>query len=561
MHPLNIESVARQLAQAMAPALEHQILQPHAPGHGGVFSEQYGLPDPSHVGTAPLLMGAGLLYLARRQRPGLAPQAPDNVELLRRASLAIDFIQASLRPNGLVDLMNCNIASPPDTAFLLQMLCAILETGRRGPHADTAWDGLARRIEAVVHRAAPAIAEGGFHTPNHRWAIASALAQAQSLGAGDFRPAIARYQREGIDICDDGLFIERSAATYDTVNDRSLLLLAEHVGWRDAHAAAVRNLHFNLHLLHADATIETQLSSRQDFGTRVVPAGLVHCILQAHGQTPDPLLAAAAAHLWNHESHPSLTNAAWVLWALLKHGPLPPGETPLPADFSRCFPDAGLWRLRRGKLSASFFLHHVNLLKAIYGQASILALTIRQSYFGPAGDFIAQSLERDCDATILRYDGHRHPRRPGYENTLDQPVSWREWDALLEQRTVLRSPPAAMDLAVTETRDGLDLRLCSVDGMPQVLTQIAIDFPPGGVWMSESCALHPVADQVLFLRRGSGTMRYGSDAITLGPGADAHHTFAMRDATTAAGRVRVIIPLLTPLDHRLTLRFHHAFAH
>ena len=68
----------------------------------------------------------------------------------------------------------------------------------------------------------------------------------------------------------------------------------------------------------------------------------------------------------------------------------------------------------------------------------------------------------------------------------------------------------------------------------------------------------PQAGQVVFLRRRYGSMRYGNDVIRIGPGANAHHMWEMRDAETAPGHVRVLLTFRTPVDHAFTLQCYHS---
>ena len=85
------------------------------------------------------------------------------------------------------------------------------------------------------------------------------------------------------------------------------------------------------------------------------------------------------------------------------------------------------------------------------------------------------------------------------------------------------------------------------------MAQLALDFAPGGIWETADTAMQPWAGQVLFLKRGYGTMSYGNDVIRAGSGAFSHRTWQMRDAETAPEHVRVLLTFHTPVDHRLTL--------
>ena len=87
--------------------------------------------------------------------------------------------------------------------------------------------------------------------------------------------------------------------------------------------------------------------------------------------------------------------------------------------------------------------------------------------------------------------------------------------------------------------------------------QLALDFAPGEIWETEDTSLQPKAGQVLFLKRGYGTMRYGNDVIRVGPGAFSHRTWEMRHAEPAPDCVRVLLTFHTPVDHYFSLQVAH----
>ena len=115
-----------------------------------------------------------------------------------------------------------------------------------------------------------------------------------------------------------------------------------------------------------------------------------------------------------------------------------------------------------------------------------------------------------------------------------------------------------VDGGLDRSEEGLELCYQTLDNYPGVTAQLALDFAPGGIWETEDTAVQPQAGQVLFLKRGYGTMRYGNDVIRVGPGAFAHRTWEMRDAETAPDCVRVLLTFHTPVDHRFSLHVAHA---
>jgi hypothetical protein len=538
--PLSTESSLNLLAAYLPDVLARQVTDPDRPDVGAVISDDTGLADARR--TAELVTACAYLVVAR----------PDDEALLEPAIAGLRYLCAARRPSGMIDLHGCNYDSAPDTGFVVQHLCTAVELLQ-----SESWlaDDFFAAAEDFVRGAARGMSVGGFHTPNHRWVVASALAQVQTLWPeDDYTDVIDAYRAEGIDIDADGAFLERSPAVYDAVTNRSLLFLHEMLDWPEAADAAARNLALNLHLLHGNATIETGLSRRYDFGSRTVPVQLIHTYLMAHARQGNPLFLATARRLWAASDMP-FSGLLWVVYALMAYGEPVEDSVPLPESYSRWFPAVQIGRIRRGPLSVSVFGGQMRLLDAQFGGAYLASMTVQQSYFGPAGHFVVDDVQWGDGEIILRTTGDRHPRRPGYELPLGRPVAMEEWDASFDQRPQYRLPAAAATLTLREVADGFECHLVSEGSVPGVTSQIAFDFAPGGIWETASCALETRADQVLVLRDGLGAMRYGLDRITIGPGADAHRTWRLRDATSHAGLVRVIIPLLTPLDQRFSIRF------
>jgi hypothetical protein len=272
----------------------------------------------------------------------------------------------------------------------------------------------------------------------------------------------------------------------------------------------------------------------------------------------DPRFFRAAEFLWEKAVESGQGPGGWLCYPLLKYGDPPASETAvLPNDFARFFPHNGLWRVRRGLLSATFFREATRLLSLQYGKAELSAVKISQSYFG-VGRFVADSLEVVGNQAVFRSDGKSLPRRPGYDYPLGHPVPPEQWSEIRLTRAHRPLPPCVSTLTVEEVEGGFDCRYQTLDGEAGVPAQIAFDFPPGGVWETDDLCFKPEAGQVLFLKRGGGRMRYGEDVIALEPGADAHRTWTMRDTETAPGSVRVLFTFCTPVDHSFRIRTYQA---
>ncbi len=541
-HTLTLRNTVPYLKAAFDETLRDQIADPKNRWFGAVVRSGDGRPSP--WSTAGLIVAGAYLRIV-----GGDLDDPS----LDRLLWATEALLALQRPSGLIDLPTVNIDSAPDTGFTVQQLCTVLELGRDVQDPDGRWAELLDKLARFIHRAAAGMREGGFHTPNHRWVIASALAQAEALfpdlGIAD---AIDAYLAEGIDVDDEGFYIERSVGNYDAVNNRSWLLLADHHELFSALDAVRRNLALDLHLLHADGTAETGLSHRQDLGRREVPSNLIPCYLLYHRLRPTPTFARAAEWLWAQAPDPG--NLLWTCYALLKGGdPAAPNAT-LPTDFALHLPSNGIWRLRRGPLSVSAFRDATRLLSFGYGDAMLSGLRIDQTYFGgDCGHFVSDEMGVQGGQVVLQSEGCRRPRRPGYELPLGRPVPPGRWREALVERELRTLPPATATLTLEEIEGGVSLRYRNVEGLEGIAVQVVLDFEPGGIWETADTRLKPQPGQVLFLKKGWGEMRYGTDVIRVEGGAYAHSMWQMRESAPPGGAVRVLLTFETPVDHTFRL--------
>ena len=523
---------------------------------GAIERADWGLDDPG--ATCSLV---GLCLYTQAVVGGKPEQEAKRLDATERA---LTYLEGYQRQSGLTDLRDCNFDSSPDAGFILQAMCPAVAAARKHPLREAGggqpqrgtsdgWGEVLARTEAFLQRMVAGALTGGFHTPNHRWVMSAGLAQAEALFPDLFpqiKPVIERYLAEGFDLNTDGAWIERSAGVYDAICDKSMLILAAHGYIREAALdAACRNLTLNLHLFHADGTIETGLSRRQDFGTRSVPSPLIVPYLLANAYRPNPAFLAAAAFL--QERTP--TDGYGLTQFLLAHSEPEAAAPALPTSYLQHYPELRVVRLRRDGLSATAFSGTTRLLHLVAGNAELVSVKISQSYFG-VGRFVGDDLSVTEEAITLLSEGKLSPYRPGYELPLGRPVPYEQYSALRAERELRRVPDCTSTLEIREIDGGLELHYKALDSLDRVPAQIALDFAPGGIWETEDIALQPQPGQVLFLKRGTGRMRYGRDAIEISPGADGHRMWAMRDAEPAPGLVRVLLTFLTPAEHVLALR-------
>ncbi len=555
MRTLDRYHVLRELAAQVEKDSARQLLDAAHALNGAYISRDAALDNPGSAGTVRFMVACVALVIASG---ALAAQAlpSHNDNLLMRINQAADYLLRQQHNSGATASPNTAYESLPDTAFAVQLLCAVIEIANP-PQFVTLKEPLTK-IETFIRRAVSSLMAGCSQLPQHRWVIASALAQAGTLLRDlDVDSAIRACVREGYDNDEEGAFLNNGEdAAFAGAKVRSLLLLADHWG-SEADKAEIRavvtaHLNFNLRLLNPDLTIERYFSRQQEYGERVIPATLIAPFLHSSAISWSPGFARAAIALWEKMTALDSGNLFWVAYTLQKFGDraifgdnedvrADPLTRLLPEDYAIHFPLNRLWRIRRGRLSATVYGGTTRLMTVIFGEAELASLKINQR---ASGRFMGSSLTVQGDTAVLRAEIDR----PGHQAAPERSDAAR-------QRSHRAAPHATSELAITEVKDGFDLyyRLFTVSSRATI--QIAFDFPVGGVWETADAAFYPHSRQIINLRQGYGRMWYNEDAIEIRPAADAPLYWTVRDSEPVnEGYVRVLLTLLMQTDFGFSLR-------
>lgn len=521
--------------------LSQQVLDRSLPDFGGFVEE--GMAGGTGVGHVVPLGYAYLLEGSRHFRSS---------EVVERILLGAEFGRKARWASGRFDLITTNFDSAPDTGFLVQAMAPVVRAARQ--EGDDAGAGkIAEALGELIRTAALGMASGGFHTPNHRWVLVAALSQAQALFPDlDVMDTVEAYLAETIDINADGEYTERSTGVYNAVCNRSLRIAAEALDRPELLHPVRKNLDLSYHLLHADGTVVTSVSRRQDRGQRTVPVGLVDSYYAMARMESNGFYAAVADWLFDLQPgglpwtlHPFLEHPEWREDGLKRE--------PLPESYSKVYPVAGLWRVRRGRMSATTASGITAPFSLKHGEAALTAVKVCASYYGTA-QFVGEAFREADGGVRMTHPGRGwHYDSPGYFQPLGEPVDQAQWEEVRRRREFSAVPPLVMDLTVEEVEGGFDLRIVAggLDGVP---LQIACDFAPGGELDFESGAIQGVEGQTAFLKSGYATYHAGNDAISVGPGAYAHRMWHMRNSEPAPEAFRLLITLVTPVDRMLEVR-------
>ena len=480
-----------------------------------------------------------------------------SAELLERILMAAEFTRRHRQPSGCFDLLSTNFDSAPDAGFCLQAIAPVVFAARE--QADD--DGAAQIAEAlgeIIRAAVPGMIAGGFHTPNHRWVMSAAMAEAQvlfpDLGA---TATIEAYLNESIDINADGEYIERSTGVYNAIVNRSLIRAAAALDRPELLEPVRRNLDMSSHLLHADATVVTSISKRQDKGTRVVPTGLAdgyHALAHIDG---NGFYAAMADYLVDRGGSGLVCLPNFVMhpeWRTVTVE----RET-LSESYRRNYPTSGLWRVRRGQVSATAAIGMTTPFSVVCGKAELVAVKLCSTYFA-TGQFVGEDFDECGEGVKMLHKGRNgiYPEKEYMGGTywlpIDEKVDADNWREVRGRRDTYDLPPLEVELKIEEVKGGFDVHVETAGGLDGVPFQIECNFAPGGVFESDSVLLQGQAGQVVFLKSGYGVYRVGNDAIQVGPGEMRHAMWRMRNSEIDETALRVLIALMAPVRRTLQIR-------
>jgi hypothetical protein len=456
---------------------ERQCLAVADENHGA-YLDVNGVPIPGHGGTA--LLVAGLVF------EGVMREDFCEARTARLRAALRWFEEVALNENGRISSPDCNPDSGPDTAFVVQLWGALLDALGATGEASEGWAELFGQIRRLLRRMVRGLPGAGFHTPNHRWVMASALAWGvRETGDAALRRELDLYLAEGPDGDVEGFYPERSAGTYDAVSNRAFQLLDRWVGWAEGLGDVRRNLGLIDRLLNADGTVDTILSTRQDAAAAVVPDCLLDVLLRAVRTGGEPkdgeYLKRLFAIIWRAKPKLSVSAALWLAWELRGREPVEQPAPVRPVDGEWFVRGRSMWRARRGGWSFRAMTGHAYplVLRSPAGEEFRMALA--HAYMG-TGSFEGDRFLEDAEsAWALRHEARGVAFRPGYEMPLGVRVEPENYESRRGERPLRVFAPAASVLSWEWTETGANLCWASDYGAPGVYAQWVIDVKAGGL--------------------------------------------------------------------------------
>ena len=473
---------------------------------------------------------------------------------------AADFIARNQNDDGSFDYTVCNFHSAPDTAFCYHPMDKTYRLMKKfSDVVDTT--SLQEKYRSIMKKAAAAIRDGGFHTPNHRWAICAALFQAADLFAEDtefaqsLRERTKKYLNEGIDGNEDGEYAERSTGGYNCVVNDAMINIYEmtkdpvYLGYPE------RNLHMMQLYFDPDHTIFTQNSTRQDRGKKVWPDLYFHEYLymatQESVSDEHRQEFLKVAHQIIRDCIARGDDAPDCLYLLMLYEKMAEctlDDSSFIKEYRKLFKDSGVLRVAN-KNYAYTALKGKSAFLYVNVDGYEVCFKIGES-FCEVRNFIAQTLTQTEDGCELTAKAN-----VWYYEPWDEKLATSDWWQMDQKKRSLKIPRTlTTKVTIHEHEDGLEIGI-HTDGLEKLPLRLQLCIPPETVVRNDAFWLKTVAGQGMIVRSGEVELAFGEKILTFGP-CFGEHEFQghYSGEETNAGGYTIFCNALTPVDKTVFLR-------
>ena len=472
--------------------------------------------------------------------------------LLTSMLLGLDYVDSTQHENGLFDYITCNFFSAPDTAFCIGIILPAYQYLRKQSVLADGEEVLKNRLERIIHAGGRGLLEGGFHTPNHRWAIAGLLAQCGKLfGEDDLTQAAFAYLNEGIDCNDDGEYSEKSAGNYNGVNNQAMLLLSDALGDDSYEQHVIRNLRMMLTYWEPDDSIFTANSTRFDKDRLVYPDGYYFFYLYLGAKYHIPEFIAMANYIFEIIFEKNLLSPD-LLTRFMLHPKLIDYESGLcgtPTEYKALYSDSGIARVRRGNFCYTVMKDKSNFLYVHNGSIK-LAVKIGGSFCEHRA-FKAERLWEENGEFHL----HQTMRGWYYLPFPEKPATSDWWQMDNASRPKKWGPDMEIDVIVRDTEEGIDvdIRTSGVQGAPW---RVELAFAGIDRISNDHMTMPIHGDEVIVLKDDHFTVSNPNSTMQVGPCFGNHHFTEGKEDSEAktAGCATVYLTDYTEFRHVISIR-------
>ena len=455
-----------------------------------------------------------------------------NPQLISKIDLLVNFLAAAQTADGTVNIGN--LESPPDTAFLMEILCTVNVILLR--EKNPALDSIISRLKNIIIKAGDALSKGGVHTPNHRWVISAALSQINALYPDKkYTSRIAGWLDEGIYIDKDGHFPERSG-TYAMVETAAFISMARFLNKPALLEPVRKNLGMMYYYMEENGELVSNDSRRQDqYAARSAAIFYLQYRFMAIHDT-NPHFAAIAqkiesAILFNKEVLDK------SLFYFLENETIQQ-TLPVPAkledNYEKLFTSSHLLRIKRKDITISLFggidwpliiasgrSCSPNFFSYRKGKAILKYMRLSSGFFS-MGYFYSEGLKKEGHKYILHKKLDvpyyqplpKNKRNSNGDYLLSPSIDDRFWNKMdFKNRPVSNVKTMDTTITFTETNGTVELEF-DIKGLKNVPVTIELCFNDGGTLSGVATADKGAS----FLENAVGSYQFENDRISFGPG-------------------------------------------
>lgn len=471
----------------------------------------------------------------------------------------LDYVARVQHESGLFDYITCNFFSAPDTAFCIKKLLPVYQylkgrqEGKTGAEMTAGERDILEKMEAIIRRGAYGLLQGGFHTPNHRWAIASVLMSCSRLfDCEEMEQAAFTYLNEGIDCNEDGEFAEKSAGNYNRINNDAMILLSEATGDPSYERNAVRNLRMMLTYWEPDDSIFTANSTRFDRDRLIFPGDYYMEYLKMGIKYEIPEFLQMCNTIFEIVDRHGIDSPDFLIWFMLQpeyrriefdgsyHRP----------DFERFYAKSGIARGQQGRFTYTVMNGKSNFLYLHNGTMK-LEMKVAGSFCEHRA-FQSERMER-----VSRGEYHLSQTMRGwyYLPFAEKPPTSDWWKMDNASRDRKLGPDMQIDVWVKEVENGLDVRVktAGVEGAPW---RIELAFTGVNFLTNDYVDLPLTGSEVIVVKQGYTEVGNGRDTLVTGPCFGEHHFTEGKEDSEAKtpGAATLYLTAYTPFDREIQIR-------
>ncbi len=471
----------------------------------------------------------------------------------------LDYVTGVQHESGLFDYITCNFFSAPDTAFCIKKLLPLYQylKGRRDREAEPELteeeNCILGKVEQIVRQGAYGLLQGGFHTPNHRWAIASLLMSCSRLfDCKEMETAAFTYLNEGIDCNEDGEFAEKSAGNYNRVNNDAMILLSEATGDPSYEQNAVRNLRMMLTYWEPDDSVFTANSTRFDKDRLIYPKDYYMEYLKMGMKYHIPEFLQMCNTIFDIVDRRHITSPDFLIWFMLnpEYRRLEFEGSYRRPDFGSFYRESGIARGQQGRFTYTVMNGKSNFLYLHNGTMK-LEMKVAGSFCEHRA-FKSERMERLSEG---EYHLSQVMRGWYYLPFAEKPPTSDWWKMDNASRDQKLGPDMHIDVWVKEAENGLDVRVktSGVEGAPW---RIEMAFSGVDFLTNDYVDLPLTGSETVVVKQGFTEIGNGKDTLIVGPCFGEHHfTEGKEDSEEKTpGAATLYLTAYTPFDREIRIR-------